>query len=127
MRERFRLFVYGHLRRGQIGHQLLELEQRTEWLGAARVHGRLYGLGDYPGLILGGEDIVHGDVIGFDDAALWAPLDAYEDYDPTQTETSEYRRIEVDLLGDGGRAWVYVFNRPVGGLIPIVSGVWPAG
>jgi gamma-glutamylcyclotransferase (GGCT)/AIG2-like uncharacterized protein YtfP len=127
MRERFRLFAYGHLRRGQIGHRLLELEQRTKWLGEARIHGRLYDLGDYPGLVLGGEDIVHGEVIDFDDAALWAPLDAYEECDPDQPETSEYRRIEIDLLDAGGRAWVYVFNRPVEGLTPIASGVWPVG
>lgn len=127
MRERFRLFVYGHLRRGQIGHERLGLAHCTEWLGAARVHARLYDLGDYPGLVLGGEDIVHGDVIAFDDAALWATLDAYEACDPDQPETSEYRRIEVDLLSEGGQAWVYAFNRPIQGLAPIVSGIWPAG
>jgi gamma-glutamylcyclotransferase (GGCT)/AIG2-like uncharacterized protein YtfP len=126
MRERFRLFVYGHLRRGQIGHRLLELEQRTQWLGEARIHGCVYDLGDYPGLILGGEDIVHGEVIGFDDPALWALLDDYEDHDPEQPEISEYRRIEVGLLDESEPAWVYVFNRPIESLIPIVSGVWPS-
>lgn len=125
MRERFRLFVYGHLRRGQIGHRLLELERRTQWLCEARIHGRVYDLGDYPGLIPGGEDIVHGEVIGFDDPALWALLDDYEDHDPERPELSEYRRIEVDLLDECGCAWVYVFNRPIESLTPIVSGVWP--
>jgi gamma-glutamylcyclotransferase (GGCT)/AIG2-like uncharacterized protein YtfP len=127
MSECFRLFVYGHLRRGQVGHERLRLAQHTQWLGEARIHGRLYDLGDYPGLILGGEDVVRGEVIGFDDATLWALLDAYEEYDPNQPETSEYRRVEADFLNDSGPAWVYVFNRPVEGLIPIASGVWSAG
>ncbi len=70
MNESFRLFVYGQLRRGQIGHQRLGLEQRMDWLGPARIHGRLHDFGDYPGLILGGEDIVHGEVLAFDDPAL---------------------------------------------------------
>jgi len=127
MRERFRLFVYGHLRRGQIGYDRLGLERRAAWLGEARIHGRLYDIGAYPGLILGSADVVHGEVIGFDDTALWDPIDAYEECDSSQPETSEYRRVEVDLLGEDARAWVYVFNRPVEDLTLIASGVWSAG
>ncbi len=127
MSERFRLFVYGQLRRGQIGHQRLGLEQRTDWLGPARIHGRLYDFGDYPGLILGGDGIVHGEVLAFADPALWTVLDAYEDYDPERSEASEYRRVEVELLGGAGRAWTYEYNRSVEDRPLIVSGVWRAG
>lgn len=127
MNERVRLFVYGHLRRGQIGYRLLELERHTQWLGVARIHGCLYDLGDCPGLILGGKDIVHGDLLAFDDPMLWALLDDYEDCDPDQPQTSDYCRVEADLIGEREQAWVYVFNRPIEGLTRIVSGVWPAG
>jgi len=123
MSEPFRLFVYGHLRRGRIGCDLLELEQRTEWLGEVQVQGRLYDLGDYPGLVLGHDGTVQGELIAFDDPALWAVLDAYEDCDPDDPAASEYRRIETDLLG-GDRAWTYVYNRPVESLAPIASGTW---
>jgi gamma-glutamylcyclotransferase (GGCT)/AIG2-like uncharacterized protein YtfP len=126
MRERFRLFVYGHLRPGQAGHEQLGLARCTQSLGEARIHGRLYDLGDYPGLIPGGEDIVQGDLVGFEDPTLWARLDDYEDCDPGQPDLSEYRRVETDLHDGRGRAWVYVYNRSVEGLIPIASGVWPA-
>ena len=126
MREGFTLFVYGHLRRGHVGYRLLELEQRTAWLGEARIHGRLYDLGDYPGLILDSKSVVHGEVLAFDDATLWALLDDYEDHDPASPETSEYRRVEVDLSDGIGRAWVYVYNRSVEGRAPMPSGVWPA-
>lgn len=123
MPEAFRLFVYGHLRHGQVGHVRLGLAQSTQWLGEAQVQGRLYDLGDYPGLVLGGDDIVRGELIAFDDPALWALLDAYEDCDPGDLEASEYRRIEIDLLG-GGRAWTYVYNRSVENMTPIAAGVW---
>ncbi|HEY1125804.1 MAG TPA: gamma-glutamylcyclotransferase family protein [Sphingobium sp.] len=123
MSERFRLFVYGHLRRGQVGYERLGLAQSTQWLGEGQIHGRLYDLGDYPGLMLGGENIVHGELIAFDDSRLWALLDQYEDCDPGNPEASEYQRTEIDLIG-GGRAWTYVYTRPVGDLTLIASGRW---
>lgn len=123
MSERFRLFVYGHLKRGQVGHAQLGLEQHTRWLGGAQIHGRLYDLGDYPGLALGGEDVVQGEVIAFDDEALWSVLDEYEDCKPDNAEASEYRRIEIDLIG-GDRAWTYVINRPVENGPLIAAGLW---
>lgn len=126
MNEGYRLFVYGQLRRGQIGHQRLGLEARTCWLGEARLHGRLYDLGDYPGLILGGSDIVHGELVGFDDPALWPLLDEYEDYNPAQPACSEYIREEVRLLGGMDHAWAYIYGRSVEGRPLMPSGVWQA-
>ena len=125
MSERFRLFVYGHLQRGQVGYERLGLVKNTQWLGEAQVQGRLYEIGDYPGLILDGEEVVKGELIAFDDTALWAALDDYEDCDRDDPETSEYRRVEIDMLG-GGRAWVYVYNRSVDDLVMIASGRWAA-
>ena len=123
MSEAFRLFVYGQLRRGQIGHERLGLERRTKWLGPARLHGRLYDFGDYPGLILGGSDIVYGELLSFDDPALWAVLDEYEDCDLERPALSEYRRVEIDLL-DGARVWTYEYNRPIGSASVVAGGDW---
>ncbi len=124
MNEAFRLFVYGRLRRGDIGYRRLGLEQRTDWLGEARIHGRLYDLGDYPAFVPGDDGIVHGEVLAFDDAALWAALDDYEDCDAARPALSEYRRIAADLL-DGGRAWVYVYNRSLEDRPVIPGGAYP--
>ena len=124
MNERFRLFVYGQLRRGEIGYRQLGLENRTEWLGAARVNGLIYDLGDYPGLVIGGEDIAHGELLGFDDPALWAILDDYEECDPDSSTSSEYRREEIELLDAVGCAWTYVYNRSVEQPRLIASGAW---
>jgi len=115
MSEAFRLFVYGQLRRGQIGHERLGLEQRTKWLGPAGVQGRLYDFGDYPGLILGGSNIVYGELLGFDDPALWIVLDAYEEFDTENPDLSEFRRGVVKILGHGITACVYVYNQTLEG------------
>ncbi len=124
MSERFVLFVYGQLRRGEIGYERLGLAGRTAWLGPARVKGVLYDLGAYPGLVLGGDRLVHGELLGFDDPALWAALDEYEEYDPDNSEISEYRRIEVDLLDLTARAWTYVYARSAAGRPLLASGDW---
>jgi len=124
MSEAFRLFVYGQLRRGQIGHERLGLANRTSWLGEARIQGELYDFGDYPGLSLEGDGMVHGELLAFDDAALWPMLDAYEDCDPENPALSEYCRVETGLLDDASPAWVYIYNRATGGLAPISSGNW---
>ncbi len=123
MSERFTLFVYGQLRRGEIGYRRLDLEHRTDWLGRTGIRGQLYNLGDYPGLVLGGRGIVHGELLGFDDPALWPSLDDYETHDPEQPALSEYLRLETDLL-DGSRAWTYVYNQPIEDRPLIAGGNW---
>jgi gamma-glutamylcyclotransferase (GGCT)/AIG2-like uncharacterized protein YtfP len=126
MNEPVLLFVYGQLRRGHLGWRRLRLASRVEWLGKARIHGRLYHLGDYPALIVGRRGIVHGELLAFRDAALWRALDRYERFDPERLITSEYRRVEVDLLKSGRRAWAYAYNRPIGDRRIIADGTWRA-
>lgn len=120
----FLIFVYGLLRPGQTGYQGLDLAGRTKTVAQGKVRGRLYHLGDYPGLILGGDGVVHGDVLAFDDPGLWAELDAYELYDPDQPAASEYVRTEVDLIDCGTRVTVYRYNRATTGRPVVVSGNW---
>jgi gamma-glutamylcyclotransferase (GGCT)/AIG2-like uncharacterized protein YtfP len=124
MSERALLFVYGLLRPTQTGFQSLGLAGKVDLLGKDRMQGRLYHLGDYPGMILSEPGIVHGDVIAVDDPALMAHIDAYELYEPGRPRISEYRRVEADLLDSGERAWVYEYNRPIQGRPVIASGNW---
>lgn len=124
MNERNLLFVYGLLRHEYLGHRSLRLNRRTQYLGRARAHGRLYHLGDYPGAIFGKRGIIHGDLVAFDDAALWHELDAYELCDPDRPRASEYRRVEIDLLDSDRRVWSYEYNRPIKDRPIIASGHW---
>jgi gamma-glutamylcyclotransferase (GGCT)/AIG2-like uncharacterized protein YtfP len=110
-----KLFVYGTLRprRG---------ERSARVHGAARLRGRLWDLGAYPGAMLDSEapGFVHGEVIdGGDDAELLARLDAYEG--------AEYRRDRVTLQTDDGRqyaCWIWVLVTEPPDAPRIESGVW---
>lgn len=117
-------FVYGLLMRGGTGFRALGLERRVRQLGPDKVSGRLYHLGDYPGLIIGRHGLVHGEVFSVQDPGLIDEFDAYELYDPENPTGSEYCRIEVDLLTSGRRVWAYEYNRPVRNKPIIATGNW---
>lgn len=111
------LFVYGTLRR-DTQHQLYHmLARHASFLGEATVQGRLYDLGDYPGMVYPGDGRVAGEIY------LVAPskwetvirrLDEYEGCTDNDPEPHEYRRDVVKAYlvdGDEVFAWAYVLNR----------------
>ncbi|MBT2185574.1 gamma-glutamylcyclotransferase [Sphingobium sp. H33] len=110
--------------RGGSGYRALGLETRVHRHGQERVTGRLYHLGDYPGLVTGPHGLVHGELVSFEDPGLIEELDAYELYDPENPTGSEYRRIEVDLLMSGRRGLAYEYNRTVTNKPIIATGNW---
>lgn len=122
----FDIFVYGLLMPGERGFDELNLVERSQRLGHERVNGTLYDLGDYPGLILGGTGLVHGECLRSSDQALLADLDAYELYDANNLEASEFLRTRIALLGSGQLVWIYVYLRPLGACSVIASGDWRA-
>jgi gamma-glutamylcyclotransferase (GGCT)/AIG2-like uncharacterized protein YtfP len=123
------LFVYGSLL-NNLGHPLHRiLEQQAVFVGRARVSGRLYDFGEYPGLIIHPESRtrVWGEVYRFDQPhPLLDELDAYEECGPAKMRSGEYRRRRVvaRLMRGGGRveAWVYVYQGSLRGHTPIRSG-----
>ncbi|MCB9538146.1 MAG: gamma-glutamylcyclotransferase [Myxococcales bacterium] len=111
-----RLFIYGTLMRGEVGHHLLGA---ARYVGAARTHARytLLRLGWYPALIEGGETAVRGEVYDVDDAALPA-LDAYED------APALYTRSPV-ALQDAAPAAAYLLRPERRGAHPVIAhGDW---
>lgn len=123
------LFVYGTLRRGFPAHAVLA--RRAPFAGTGRIAGRLYDTGRYPAAVpsVDGEDAwVHGELFRLpadDRGALLASLDEYEGFVPGAPDRSLFRRVAVDVeRPDGGRlpSWVYLFHRPVDGLVRIPSG-----
>lgn len=122
------IFVYGTLRRDPT-HDLYHLLARHgRFIGDARVQGRLFDLGAYPGMAL---DDTNGFVTGelYEVAVNWpsviARLDEYEGCSSNDAEPHEYRRELVQALRPSGepvRAWAYVLNRDPQGLPVIESG-----
>ena len=125
------LFVYGTLRRGCDGAEARILHAQAEWLGKARLLGRLYRVDWYPALVMDAEATswVIGDLFRMTDpdmTLVW--LDRYEECGPSFPEPQEYRRMIMEVEGVDGsgavRAWVYVYVRDREGLPWIEGGDW---
>lgn len=110
------VFVYGTLLSGTASRMHGWLQARAELLGSACFQGRLYRLGDYPGVVPSRQpaDSVRGEVYRLRRPGAVLPgLDAYEGYDPARPAASEYRReIRVVRMASGEiwRCWIYLYN-----------------
>ena len=96
------VFVYGTLRRGGV-RAMDELFPGAEFVGDARVSGRLYDLGDFPGLLLdeSGARQVVGEVYEVDDETL-------SRLDDIEAPSSYWRkRVEVSVGNRETACWVY--------------------
>lgn len=121
------LFVYGTLRKDSANSVHEMLERNARFVAYARTRGRLYDLGEYPGLIPADADSwVHGDLYELaDPSAVLARLDEYEGCGPNDPKPHEYERVRREVLMDtGGRetAWVYVYRGGLAGSREIRSG-----
>ncbi len=106
-----RLFVYGTLRRGFENRYARLLDRSARYLGPARVLGRLYDLGRYPGIQLQmePEEWVTGDLFRLRNAA--ATLDVLDEY-----EGPAFERVAATAIRPNGartRCWVYEYRRPL--------------
>lgn len=114
-----RLFVYGTLRSSCNHPMHRKLLRNASLLGNASLSGRLYDLGNYPGLIPGSNAryTVQGELYQLvNPGLLLATLDRYEGCHSRASGPPEYRReiLEVnDHSGESCMAWVYVYNWPV--------------
>ena len=87
------VFVYGTLRKGQRN----DINLRTPppvFIGSAGVKGQLYNRGWYPGIRLGSEQSVLGEVYQVS-AQLLAQLDELEEVAPVPS--GEYQRIQMKV------------------------------
>ena len=113
------VFVYGTLRRGGGGAMSIRFPG-AKFIAGAKVSGRLYDLGAYPGLLLNESDsLVAGEVYEVDDELLNS-LDEFE-------ASSHYRRKQVEIsLGTRGEVcWVYEPNPEFYSLRTLIpSGDW---
>lgn len=114
-----RLFVYGSLRRNAQAapHPLLS---DATFLGSATVPGTLYSVDWYPGLVLAGDGVVHGELFELHPSRADAILRQLDDY-----EGGGFRRRKVSVTRGSGEAldaWSYAYIGPVHALTVIASG-----
>jgi len=116
------LFVYGTLRRGSANRFARLLAAHSRFLGTARIPGRLYNLGRYPGAVASGapREWVAGEVFRMDHPGKLLPLlDAYEG--------ARFERVRAPVRLSSGialEAWVYLYRGNTPGQ-RIISGLWP--
>lgn len=128
------LFVYGTLMSrasdamGSGERNRLRREARS--LGPATLGGRLFDLGQYPGLILSeaAEDVVQGEVFQLlQPAVTVAWLDRYEGIGWKGRDRDDYQRVtrEVALANNAElEVWTYVFQGSLRSARLIRSGCW---
>ncbi len=122
------LFVYGTLRPALAPVELRTRLEGVDVLGPARVRGRLYDLGSYPGAVPDPQapHWIRGELLVLPGAA-WPWLDRYEGFDARRAGRSLFVR-ERCVAVDGERrsvaCWIYRYNRDPGGLPLVAHGDW---
>ncbi|MES2280943.1 MAG: gamma-glutamylcyclotransferase family protein [Pseudomonadota bacterium] len=94
------VFVYGTLCSGE-QRDINNLNPRPQYVGEACVSGTLYDLGSYPGILLGGQGTVRGEVYRIS-AELERTLDEIEEVWPQQTGEYAKRDVLVLMRASGG-------------------------
>ncbi len=120
------IFTYGTLMRGIPSRFGNFLEANGMFLGEAQMRGRLYDLGNYPGLVYDEDHgrLVTGHIFEIMDAArVLEQLDRYEGIDPGSPPPYEYRRVIRPALWRGKRVacWVYEYAFDPAGLPEITE------
>ena len=123
------VFVYGSLRSGFQSPAYEYISRYFNFFGDARVKGKLFDLGDYPGGIPTQEDsFIVGElyIVKEDGEFSWAiaQLDDYEGVVVEPNERPLYRREIVDVFVNDAivPAWIYWYNGDVSGKPVIQSG-----
>ena len=93
------VFVYGTLCRGE-QRDINKLKPDPRFVGEAFVPGTLYDLGTYPGIVLGGQGTVRGEVYRIS-VELESLLDEIEEVWPQQTGEYAKREVQVQLKDVG--------------------------
>jgi gamma-glutamylcyclotransferase (GGCT)/AIG2-like uncharacterized protein YtfP len=116
------LFVYGTLRRSCNNKFARMLHDEAPFLGNARMRGRLYRIGWYPGAVASKIDgeWVRGELYSITDSRwLVEALDSYEG-------SEQFERVKLEVERDWGErvdAWVYLYRGTPSGP-RIRSGDW---
>ena len=117
------VFVYGTLRGGE-ERDINRLSPAPIFIGNSQIKGTLYQLGSYPGLRLGGEQAVQGEVYQIT-LGLERQLDVIESVLPQPTGEYERREVVVQCTGLELACLVYEASaQAVLGKALIVSGDW---
>ena len=115
------LFLYGTLLPTQAPKEIASIVKRFRRLGPARVRGKLYDFGEFPGAVLDSSTrtMIQGELVALpSDERILEALDRYEEFDPLDTRKSLFVRKKAKVRmpdGSSREGWIYVYNRRPGG------------
>jgi len=120
------LFVYGTLfvKDNEFAAHLLA---NSRFYAQGKLRGKLYDVGEYPGLTLVPNDdyFVYGNIYFMPDPeATLKILDHYEGFGDNEAQPNEFVRqlATIESLGKLLTCWVYEYNLPVDDYPAILSG-----
>ena len=103
------IFVYGTLR-SEARHPQSLFNDKTKLVGPAKVPGKVYDIGPYPGAKLGGDhNHMVGELYEIISDELIPDLDRYEGYYEGDDVNSLFIRRVIEV--DGVPAYFYEYNR----------------
>lgn len=106
---------YGTLMKDHGTQSELKIKDRLMFAGPCVISGKLCDLGEYSGLIAGG-DPVNAELYKIEDPKVFDVVDKYEEFDRDNPKSSLFVRhvCHVVRLDEPPLdAWVYFYNRPV--------------
>ena len=125
------LFVYGTLMKclNQPVHAIML--KGAKYLCRAKTQGRLYNIGEYPGMVKNTTDAwVYGELYLLkQQESTFAKLDEYEEVGTAFPEPNEYFRDIFEVYPENGQAiqaWIYIYKLPTHKLQVIESGDYKA-
>ncbi len=110
------LFVYGTLHPDRAPAEIARVVKRLRLLGTGTIRGKLYELGEYPGVVVhpSHRDKVPGFIFALpEDRDTLSQLDDYEGFRPTDPANSLFIRAKRTVTfaeGHRRRCWVYLYN-----------------
>lgn len=120
------LFVYGKLKSKFDNEGATLLKQKAQLISDAIVHGKLYNIGSYPGVILSNNknDIVHGEIYQLSSENILVKLDEFEEAYPLYKSNAEYRRVKTNafIKNISIECYIYEYNKSVDMFESISSG-----
>jgi gamma-glutamylcyclotransferase (GGCT)/AIG2-like uncharacterized protein YtfP len=120
------VFFYGTLMSGFKRAGRSRVEAKLTAIGRGSIGAALFDLGIYPAAIPSTDSRVDGEVYRISDVdTVLAVLDELEGHQPSEPDTSLYRRAETPVTMEGGQiaaAWAYFYNAPLGQAQRIESG-----
>ncbi|RYY33831.1 MAG: gamma-glutamylcyclotransferase [Sphingobacteriaceae bacterium] len=120
------LFVYGTLLTTQNKFGLF-LAENSRFVSNAKIKGRLYDIGQYPGIVPdAGGSYAKGKVFELSSEIVFDTLDGYEGISAENPAPYEYARIllPVETESETLLCWVYLYNWPIDKAILIEDGDW---